>query len=289
VRAGFLEALQRASQGGERLVVAAELRPPRAELDLHAGMGAWIDTYHAVRALTRRDTFVCITDSAVGAQEEDNLRHLVTNLGDDVDRSRIVPFLTTKHTLEFCLAYASRASHHGFPGLVILGGDKSVGAPRCVDHAWQLRKAIRAVEPGLRLGGWANPHHSPASQVGYLLDGDATADFYLTQIVSHHDRAKVGAFVQEADRRELTLPGVFGVFYYRSASPKTLKILGDFMPVPAEGLTAEFAAGDTPIDICARTVRALVDEGARAFYISNLPLVRTQATLKAILDAAGIV
>ena len=146
-------------------------------------MGAWIDTYHAVRALTRRDTFVCLTDSAVGAQEEDNVRHLVANLGPDVDRSRIVPFLTTKHTLDFCLAYAARARQHGFEGLVVLGGDKTLGAPRCVGHAWQLRKAIREVQPELRLGGWANPHHTPASQVGYLLDGDATADFYLTQIV----------------------------------------------------------------------------------------------------------
>ena len=81
MRAGFLEALQQPGQGGQRIVIAAELRPPRAELDTHAGMGAWIDTYHAVRALTRRDTFVCLTDSAVGAQEEDNLRHLVANLG----------------------------------------------------------------------------------------------------------------------------------------------------------------------------------------------------------------
>ena len=30
--------------------VAAELRPPRAELAAEAGMDAWIDTYHAVRA-----------------------------------------------------------------------------------------------------------------------------------------------------------------------------------------------------------------------------------------------
>ena len=214
MRAGFLEALQQPGEGGRSIVIAAELRPPRAELDTHAGMGAWIDTYHAVRALTRRDTFVCLTDSAVGAPEEDNLRHLVANLGQDVDRSRIVPFLTSKHSMAFCLAYAARARQHGFQGLVVLGGDKAVGEPRCVEHAWQLRKAIRDVEPELRLGGWANPHHNPASQVGYLLDGDATADFYLTQIVSHHDRAKVGAFVAEAARRRLTIPGVFGVFYY---------------------------------------------------------------------------
>ena len=198
MRAGFLEALQQPGEGRQRIVIAAELRPPRAELDTHAGMGAWIDTYHAVRALTRRDTFVCLTDSAVGAQE-DNLRHLVANLGQDVDRSRIVPFLTSKHTMAFCLAYAARARQHGSRGWSCSAATRR-SARRCVEHAWQLRKAIREVEPELRLGGWANPHHGPASQVGYLLDGDATADFYLTQIVSHHDRAKVGAFVAEAAR-----------------------------------------------------------------------------------------
>ena len=62
-------------------VFAAELRPPRAELTDAEGMDAWIDTYHAVQRLTRQGTFVFLTDSAIGAQEEDNLRHLVTNLG----------------------------------------------------------------------------------------------------------------------------------------------------------------------------------------------------------------
>ena len=76
-------------------VFAAELRPPRAELAAAEGMDAWIDTYHAVRRLTRQGTFVFLTDSAVGEPEEDNLRHLVTNLGHDVPRDRIVPFLTS--------------------------------------------------------------------------------------------------------------------------------------------------------------------------------------------------
>ena len=70
-----------------RPVIAAELRPPRAELQTSASMDAWIDTYHAVRSLTRRGTFVFLTDSAVGSKEEDNLRHLVINLGSDVPRS----------------------------------------------------------------------------------------------------------------------------------------------------------------------------------------------------------
>src|SRR5712692_1438194 len=86
-------------------VFGAELRPPRAELATKEGMDAWIDTYHAVRRLTREGTFVFLTDSAVGSQEEDNLRHLVTNLGNDVPRERIVPFLTSKHPLEYCLSY----------------------------------------------------------------------------------------------------------------------------------------------------------------------------------------
>ena len=87
-------------------VFGAELRPPRAELATGEGMDAWIDTYHAVRRLTKQGTFVFLTDSAVGAQEEDNLRHLVTNLGRDVPRERIVPFLTSKHSSEYCLSYA---------------------------------------------------------------------------------------------------------------------------------------------------------------------------------------
>jgi 5,10-methylenetetrahydrofolate reductase len=279
----FIDAL-----GRDSLVIAAELRPPRAELSTTAGMDAWIDTYHAIRALTRRGLFVCLTDSAVGSQEEDNLRHLVLNLGESVERDRILPFLTSKHTLEFCLAYAERARQHGFPALVVLGGDKSVGPPRCVEHAWQLREAIRREQPDLKLGGWANPHGAPDTQVAFLLDAHANADFYLTQIVSHHDRAKVAAFLAAAARHRLALAGVFGVFFYRSANPRTLAMLREFMPVPVDALAGEFASGADAIEICARTVRALVDEGARAIYISNLPLRRTYATLSQILERAGV-
>ena len=44
-------------------------------------------------------------------------------------------------------------------------------------------------QPDLLLGGWANPHAEPARQVDYLLDARVTAEFYLTQVVSHHERA----------------------------------------------------------------------------------------------------
>jgi len=267
----------------EPSVIAAELRPPRAELETRASMDAWIDTYHAVRSLTREGTPVFLTDSAVGLKEEDNLRHLVSNLGSEVSRRTVVPFLTCKHPLEYCLAYADRAVQHGFQALVILGGDKSVGPPRCVEHAWQLREEIRRHQPDLALGGWANPHADVERQVGHLLDGRTTAEFYLTQIVSHHSRDRVGRFIAEAERRGLAIPGVFGVFYYRSANARTLQALKSFLPVPADELTAEFAAGATADDICARTIRELREAGARHFYISNLPLQRAALTLSRIL------
>ncbi len=270
---------------GETPVIAAELRPPRAELETVASMDAWIDTYHAVRGLTRAGTFVFLTDSAVGMKEEDNLRHLVINLGSDVPRSHVIPFLTCKHTAEFCLSYADRAHHHGFDSLVVLGGDKHVGPPRCVEHAWQLREMIRGRDDGLSLGGWANPHGDAASQVGHLLDDHATAEFYLTQIVSHHSRPAVERFLGEADRRGLAMPGMFGVFYYRSAKPATLKTLSQFLPVPVDELQAEFAAGATPESVCARSIRELTAAGVRHFYVSNLPIGRAAATLQKILAA----
>ena len=265
-----------------------ELRPPRAELESAEGMDAWIDTYHAIRSLTRHDVRVMVTDSAVGAQEENNLRHLVANLGNAVGRHKVIPFLTTKHSIEFCLAYADQAVHNGFPSLVVLGGDKHVGRARSLEHAWQLRQLIRERHPKLELGGWANPIADPIRQIDFLLRPDAYADFYLTQIVSHHQADRVGAFLDAGRSSGLAMPGVFGVFYYRSANAKTLEMLSQFLPVPVDGLTREFAEGATPIDVCARTIRFLVGMGARHFYVSNLPAKKTAATLATILEKAGV-
>jgi 5,10-methylenetetrahydrofolate reductase len=283
IPASLLGALQ-----SETSVIAAELRPPRAELDSYDGMDAWIDMYHAVRTLTRQDAAVFLTDSAVGTQEENNLRHLVNNLGRDVPHERVVPFLTSKHSLDFCLSYAEQAWQHGFASLVVLGGDRLLGRPRCVEHAWELRQQIRRREPRLALGGWANPYADSVEQAGFLADDRFTAEFYLTQIVNHLDVAPVARFINETRRRGLDhIPGIFGVFYYRSANLKTLTTLGKFLPVPIEPLAAEFAAGATPVDICARTLRAMMDLGVRHFYISNLPLSRASSTLNAILERVG--
>jgi 5,10-methylenetetrahydrofolate reductase len=198
-----------------------------------------------------------------------------------------VPFLTAKHSMEYCLAYADRAHHHGFDALVVLGGDKTLGPPRCVAHAWQLREEIRGRVPDLALGGWANPHADPASQVGHLLDEHANAEFFLTQIVSHHSRPAVEAFLNESARRGLAIPALFGVFYYRSANPKTLKLLSEFLPVPCDALIREFGEGATADMVCARSIRELAAAGVRHFYVSNLPVARAAGTLRRIVPAAG--
>jgi hypothetical protein len=168
----------------------------------------------------------------------------------------------------------------------VLGGDKHLGRSRCVEHAWQLRQQIRSRHPSLELGGWANPNSNAAAQVDFLLDAETSADFYLTQVVSHRDGGAAARFLDEVRRRNVALPGVFGVFYYRSANPRTLAALSQFLPVPVRELQEEFAAGASPVEICARTIRTLHDLGAKHFYISNLPLRGTSQTLNAILDRA---
>jgi hypothetical protein len=265
-------------------LVAAELRPPPADLSGTDSMDSWIDLHHAMRRLSRRSTPVFLTDDAVGEREEQNLRHLTTNLAGELDASIMAPFLTCKHSLEYCLMYAARAASAGVQAMVVVGGDTSVGPPRCVDHAYQLRRRIRDRVPGLSLGGWANPHRDAAEQVGYLLEDDFTGEFYLTQVVSHHQLDRVEAFLEEARRRDLPWPGVFGVFYYRSANPETLQKLSRFFPVPAEEITREFERGDAPEEICARTVRALRELGVERIYLSNLGFRRAPDRLERVLE-----
>lgn len=247
-------------------------------------MDAWIDMYHSVQRLAREERYVFLTDNAVGAAEEENLSHLVSNLGSDVPRDRLIPFLTCKHSLEHCLMYADRAASLGFRSLTVLGGDTNVGPPRCVPHAFELRKHVRARQPKLSLGGWVNPHRDIDQQVDYLSAADFTADFFLTQIVSHHSVDRVGSFVGALARRSVTMPGIFGVFYYRSANPRSLERLGEFFPVPAREISEEFAAGVPAEEICARTIRALRSIGAEKIYVSNIGHRRVETHLADILE-----
>ena len=266
-------------------LVAVELRPPRSGMSFTDSIDRWIDMYHGIQRLIRGDTLVFLTDNAVGQAEEENLNHITSNLGGDVSRARIIPFLTCKHSLEYCHLYAQRAASYGFEALTVLGGDSSVGPPRCVPHAYELRESIRRRIPGLALGGWANPHKDPAPQVEYLIRDDFTAEFYLTQVVSHHSAREVEAFLREARRREVDLPGVFGVFLYRSANPRTLERLGEFFPVPAAEITREFEAGATPEEICVRSIATLRDLGVDKVYVSNLGFERIDVRYRRIISA----
>ena len=246
-------------------------------------MDIWIDLNHSIRNLALKDIFVFLTDDAVGSREEENLGHLAANVGSDVPLSRLVPFLTCKHTIEYCVMYADRAHSLGFEALTVVGGDTAVGPPRCVPHAYMLRQRIRERQPELSLGGWANPHRDVRRQVEYLDADDFSADFYLTQIVSHHSAGRVEAFLEECDRRGVDTPGIFGVFYYWSAHTGTLGRLGEFFPVPAEELTREFDAGATPEEVLRRTLEALRAAGAGRVYISNLGHRRVQNRLTKVM------
>jgi len=275
--------------GDPRPLVAVELRPPKAGLPSAEGMDVWIDMYHSVQRLGRGDTMIFLTDNAVGVSEEENLRHLVTNLAGDVSTAKVVPFLTCKHTMDYCLMYADRAVSYGFPALTVLGGDRTVGPPRCVDYAYQLRGRLRGRHPALALGGWTNPHRDAGEQVGFLLDEAFTAEFYLSQIVSHHQLGSVERFLAEAERRGLAIPGVFGVFLYRSATERTLRRLAEFFPVPVDGVLQDFASGLTAEEICARTILELRRLGINRVYVSNLgfrrPEVRFRKLMELIPDA----
>ncbi len=269
----------------DRPLVAVELRPPKTGLSVTESMDTWIDMYHSVRRLARRDTIVFLTDNAVGVSEEENLRHLVSNLAGDVPAAKLAPFLTCKHTLDYCQLYVDRAAAAGFEALTVLGGDRTVGPPRCVEYAYMLRQKIRERHPTLALGGWANPHRDAAEQVGYLLRPEFTGEFYLTQVVSHHSIGAVERFVEEARRRGVPHPGVFGVFVYRSANPATFQRLEQFFPVPAEEITREFELGSSAEEICARTISALRDVGVEKVYLSNLGFRKPEERYRRLLEA----
>ena len=109
---------------------------------------------------------------------------------------------------------ASSTACHRRPGMAarfpVAGGARrrqSVGPPRSVEHAWQLRQAIRRHEPRLTLGGWANPNRDVERQVEFLHGGEEfTGEFYLTQIVSHHEIEPVAQFMEIGARKGLSLP-----------------------------------------------------------------------------------
>ncbi len=251
------------------------------DLPLEQSVEAWIDSNRLMRKITSRGQFVFLTDGAIGRREEPNLRHVMINLGGEADRARIIPILTTKHSLDYCLEFASRSHTLGFTSLVVLGGDKSDDTPRCVEHAYELRRLIRENVPGMTLGGWASPHGG-RRQVEFILHPEYSADYYMAQIVSHYQASAIDEFLNEAARLSVKIPGIFGVFYYRSASTNTLDMLSRFFPLPIADLKRDFEAKVAPEEICARSIRALLKRGVKNVYISNLPMATATERLARI-------
>lgn len=270
-------------------VIAVELRPPRSGLVAGPAMDTWIDLGHAARGFARRHTFVLLTDSAVGDPEEENLRHLAANLtvesGTLRDAGGLVPFLTCKHSLEYCLWFADRAHRQGVQTLTVVGGDRADGVERCVPHSFELRQRIRDRRPELALGGWVNPHREARVQADYVVERDFAANYYLTQVVSHHDLEAVDAWLGEADRRGIDLPAVWGVFYYRNGRRDSLERLAEHFDVPVEGIARDFEAGATPEEVCARSIVALRRAGAANVYVCNLGAGAAGRRLDRILQA----
>lgn len=261
----FLTAL-----AGDDPVRAVELRPPPAGLDGLASLEEWIDLERGVRRLLARERFILFTDDAVGDREEESLRVLTDSLGPDADLSRVIPFLTCKHSLEYCTLFARRAQSLGFGGITVTGGDQIVGPPRCLPRSRDLRAHLEERRFTLPMGAWANPFREPEAQAALLARESHHAAYFLTQVVSHHDLEGLDRFVRALEGMEVSVPGLVGVFYYRSPNRRTLERLSRFLPVPIQGLTREFEAGTPPQEICARTLRALEERGVRKVYLCNL-------------------
>ena len=180
-------------------VIAAELRPPRAELETAASMDAWIDTYHAVRGLTRGG-HVRLPDRQrrrpEGRRQPPPPRHQSRHRRAALAR-RPVPDLQA-HVGVLPRLRRSRAA----PRLRVAGGPRRRQARR----AAALRRARLAAardDPRARAGAGARADGpirtaNAAAQVQHLLDDRVTAEFYLTQIVSHHSRPAVERFLAEA-------------------------------------------------------------------------------------------
>lgn len=279
----LLQALASANTGDTPPIIAVELRPPAADVPPDQAVEQWIDLHQVLRTLAAQGRYVFVTDNAVGKAEEENLAHLSANLPDDAPRDRVLPILTSKHSLEYCLLYAQRAEAAGMGGLTVVGGDRDVGPPRCVSHAFELREKIRETTPDLLLGGWANPHRPAAEQAGFLTDARATADFYLTQVVTHHNAAGLGALVRRLRELDSPLKGLAGIFHFRSPNRRTLERLGGYFPVPVNALVSDFESGLTAEEITARSIRAALDSGVAGVYLSNMGLRSAGRRLRAIL------
>ena len=268
-------------------LVTVELRPPRSGLSAAEGMDTWIDLNHSIRNLALKDIFVFLTDDAVGSREEENLGHLAANVGSDVPLSRLVPFLTCKHTIEHSLLYADRAHSLGFEALTVVGGDTSVGPPRCVPHSYMLRQRIRERQPGLSLGGWANPlviHESKSSTSARPISRPTS-----TSHKSCHTTAWIGS-------RRSSKSAIAEVWMSRAYSASSITGVPIRVRSGGWGSSSRFPPRSWPAnsklaprrEVLAKTLDALRAAGAEKVYISNLGHRRVLDRLAKVIAPSSI-
>ena len=240
-------------------------------LDAARGMDVWIDMYHAVRRLARDGTFVLLTDDAAGNPEEESLAHLAANLGAAADLETVVPFLTCKHAVGYCRLFARRAAGLGVAGVAVVGGRPLRRArtmrPRT---ARTCARSCGANSPGSRSEGGrtrtGTRSSRPASSPRTTSPRTSSSPRSSRTTRSAGWSASAPSWTAWA----WDVPVVYGVFLYRSANPRTLRQLSRYFPVPAREIAAEFAAGMSADEICARSVRRLREAGAEKVYVSNL-------------------
>ena len=227
-------------------VLSVELRPPRAELDAAAGMDAWIDTYHAVSGLVaRRDVRVPHRQRRRRARRTQPAasRHQPRH-GRAARSRRAVPDDEALAASSACRTPSARG-RKASGRWSCSAATRSVGPPRCVD----ARVAAARGDPRARAGALARRLGESARRSGDA--GGLSRRRALHRRVlpdagrlASRRRGRSSAFCEELDAAAAsTLPGIFGVFYYRSANPKTLETLKQFLPVPVEGLTRGVRGG----------------------------------------------
>ncbi len=275
--------------GNGSLALSVELRPPRAELDAAAGMDAWIDTYHAVRGLVaERDVRVSDRQRRRRARrtQPSAPRHQ-SRYGRAARSRRAVPH---DEALARVLPRVRRAGLARRLPLARRPGRRSHGRPAPMRRA---RVAAARSDPRARAGSDAGRLGESACGCGQT-SGLPWRPSLQRRVLPHaghlapRPRRQVDRFLDEAHRQRLAMPGIFGVFYYRSANPKTLAMLKQFLPVPVDGLRVEFGEGASAEEVCARTIRGLRAQGVRHFYVSNLPIGRARQTLEKIVGLAGL-
>ena len=265
-------------------LVTVEIRPPRGGMDPSETIDVWIDLHHSVRRLLKEERFVFVTDNAVGADEEENLAHLAANLGEEVDLRRVVPFLTCKHTLDYCLMYAARAGSARIEALTVLGGGPlcwpTARGPACLsvegdDSGAGARARVGRLgqPPPLRIGAGGFPGIR-------VIRGQVLSD--PGRVASQSGPGRCPARRKGAPRgggagrlRRLPLP---------ERQPDHVGEARRIFPRPAQALTREFGAGATAEEVCARTIRALRDAGADKVFVSNLGWRGAADRLGRILD-----